>query len=85
VPDAHVVANGRSALLVGAVQDGAVLYVHFVADVDKIHVAAHNGLKPHGTIVAHDDVADDGGVFGKEAVLAELRGKVATGKDERHV
>jgi hypothetical protein len=84
VADADVVADGGAAFLVGAVEHRAVLDVHFVADADKIHVAAHHGLVPHGAVVAHGHIADDGGVFGEETVFPELGLEVAARNEEGH-
>ncbi len=84
VTDADVVADRGTALLVGTMEDGPVLYVDFVTDSDKVYIAAHHSLKPYGALVAHGDVADDGGVFSEEAVGAKLGGEFATRNDERH-
>jgi hypothetical protein len=41
----------------------AVLDVDSVADADVVDIASHNGIEPYGALVAHGDIAYDGGVF----------------------
>ena len=73
VADGDIVADFYGRFLIEGVQNGTVLDVDVVADADGIDVAAHHGVEPDGTAVAHHHVADDGGVLGQEAVLADLR------------
>ncbi len=61
--DGNVVADGGGGAQVGAVQDGAVLNVDFVANADAVDIAAHHRLKPDAAIVADDHVANDGRIF----------------------
>jgi len=63
------------------VDDGAILNVDFVANPDKIYIAAHHGLKPHGALIAHGDFSNDGGVFSQKTVVAKLWRKIAAGKN----
>jgi hypothetical protein len=44
-------------------QHGTVLYVDLVADADRIHIATNDRIEPNGTIVAHDNISNNGGVF----------------------
>jgi hypothetical protein len=44
-------------------QHGTVLYVDLVADANGIHVPPNNRIEPYGTIVAHDYIPNNGGVF----------------------
>jgi hypothetical protein len=60
---------------------GAVLYVHTVTNADIVDVATNHGVEPHGALVAHRDIADDGCVLRKIAVFPPLRGQAANGFD----
>jgi hypothetical protein len=85
VADAHIVADGGAAFLESAVKDGAVLDIDFISYPDKIHIAAYHRLEPHGALVAHDHIADNGGIFCEEAVLSELRRIVSARQYKSHV
>jgi hypothetical protein len=78
VPNAHVVAYGGTAFLVGRVQNRAVLNIYFVANADKIHITAHHRLKPNGTLVAHYYITDNRGIFGQKTIRTKLGGKITT-------
>ncbi len=51
----------------------AVLDVDAVADAYRVDVAAQYGVEPHAAVVAHHNVAYDGGVVGEVAVFTYLR------------
>ena len=70
MPDGDVVANVRGSCLVRHVDTRAILYVRTVADSDRCHVTAYDGIEPDGTVVAHLDVAHDGGILAEVAVFA---------------
>ena len=70
VADGHVVAYFDGRFLVERVQHAAVLYVHTVADADRVDVAAQHGVEPYATVSAHLYVAYDGGVVGQVAVFS---------------
>jgi hypothetical protein len=59
VPDAAPVADHRFCLLVSAVNDGAVLYVHRIADPYAVDVSADHGIEPHAAVVAQHYISDD--------------------------
>jgi hypothetical protein len=85
VANAHVVTDGGAAFLVGAVEDGPVLDINFIANADKVHIAAHHCLKPNGALVAHHDITDDGSIFGQETISAKLWSDIAAGENKWHV
>lgn len=68
--DAAEIAYGRGCLLVGAVDDCAILYVDLVADPDAIHIAPYDRIEPEATMVADNDISYDGGVFSHKAAFA---------------
>jgi hypothetical protein len=47
-----------------------ILYIRTVANGNGGYIAAYDGIKPDGTVVAHLDVAHDGGVLAEVAVFA---------------
>ena len=71
----HVVPYLYGRLLIQRVQHRPVLYVHTVAYGDGIHIAAQHGIESHAAFIAHRHIAHYGGIVGKEAILANLRGK----------
>ena len=81
----HVVADDDGGFAVKRMQARAVLDVHAVADFDEMYVAAQDGVKPYGTVVAHGDVANDGCPFGEVAVLAELGSQVVEFLNPCHI
>jgi hypothetical protein len=72
-----VIADFDCRFLIEGVEHRAVLYVDAVADAYGVDVAAYYGVEPYGAVVAHDHVADYGGVFGQETILSDLRRKSA--------
>ena len=66
-----VVAQDAGRLAVERVQATVVLNVGAVADLDEVHVAAHDGVEPHGAVVAHLHVAHDDGALGEVSVAPE--------------
>lgn len=81
----HVVADDDGGFAVKRMQARAVLDVHAVADFDEMYVAAQDGVKPYGTVVAHGDVANDGCPFREVAVLAELGSQVVEFLNQCHI
>ena len=61
--DGDVVAYLECCFLIEGMEAAAVLYVDSVADADVVDIASHNGIEPYGALVAHGDIAHDGGVF----------------------
>ena len=73
VADGNVIPDNGGGALIGAVDDRTILDIDLVADPDAVHVAADDALEPEAAVVSGDDVAYDGGVLGKVAVVPELR------------
>jgi hypothetical protein len=71
--DRHVVADADRRFLIGAMNDGAILDIDFIANTDRMNVAPDHRVKPYAATVAHDDIANDNGVVGEETVFAQLR------------
>jgi hypothetical protein len=69
----NVVANANRVFLVGAVYHGAVLNVYIIPDADGMYIAADYGVEPYAAVVAHNNIADNGGVFGYKRVFAYNR------------
>jgi hypothetical protein len=50
----------------------AVLDIGIVANGDRVHIAAHNGIKPNRTIVAHGHFTHNDGVIRLETILPKF-------------
>ena len=85
VADRNVVAQFDYRFLVEGVQYGAVLDVDAIAEADGVNVAAKDGAVPDGAVVAHRDVADQGGGFGQKTVVADCGGDAFQGADQCHI
>ena len=81
---AHIVAYLYGRFLVKGVQNGAVLNVDAVSDAYGVHIAADHRVEPHAALVAHDHIAHQSGVVGKEAFPADLRREAAHRYYQRH-
>ena len=60
VTDGDIIADGGSKPLVGAMNTGPILDIHFVPDTDKVYIPAHDTVKPYGAIIAHQDFTSPG-------------------------
>jgi len=81
----HIVANGCPVFLVGAVNTGAVLHIHFITHFYKIHIPADHSIEPGTATVTHDYIANDGGVGGDEAIVTKLGVFVFDGENKGHI
>ena len=63
----------------------AVLDVYSIADADIVDITAYDCIEPYGTLVAHDDIAYDGGIFGEITVCSPCWGFAADGFDKGHM
>src|SRR5690606_41993005 len=70
----NVVANGCRGFLISAVDHGAILYIYLVAHFDEVHITANHGIEPDTALVAHGDLAHNGGVLGNKAIFSYFRG-----------
>ena len=85
VADGHVVANLDGGLLVERVQTGAILNIHSVTYFYIVDVSTYHGIEPHCALVAHRDVAHDGCVLRKIAVLPPFGRQTAHCFNECHI
>ena len=84
VSDTDIISYMCSGFLVGTVNDGAILYVHFPAHPDNIHVAPYHRVEPYTALVAHDHIAYDGGIRGDITIGAQNRHNAFYRKYYRH-
>ena len=86
VDDGAVADGGPVAdfagVIVGEMDDGAVLNIGVMADLDEVDIAAEHGVVPHAGVGAERDIAHDNG--GASEVRALTEGGLAAEKfDER--
>ena len=55
----YIVTDGDSAFLVEGVQDGAVLDIHVIANLNPIDIAAQYSVEPDGATITDDGITDD--------------------------
>jgi hypothetical protein len=82
--DGYIIADRGPELLVGTMNAGAVLHIHFVAQLYKVHIAADNRIEPETAIVAGYHIANNSSIGSNETVVAELRVFIFNGKYYRH-
>jgi hypothetical protein len=70
--NANIVANGGGCLLIGAMDDSAILYIDLIAHSNLMDIAANNSLKPNTALVAHDHITNNGRVFCDIAIVSHL-------------
>jgi len=64
--DGHLVADDQWMGIVSDMEHTEVLHIRPVADPDKVHVPANDGMKPDAAVLAQHDIADDhAGLFDK--------------------
>src|SRR5437660_3593321 len=73
MPDADAGADARAESLVGHVDDGQVLDVRLLADLDALVFATDHAAVPDAGAVPDDDVARDGGRRSDEDAAADPR------------
>ena len=50
-----------------------ILYVYTIADAYSVYIGTENSTKPYRTIVAHGDVAHNGGILREITIVPPLR------------
>jgi len=84
MPNRYVIANIHRRFLVGAMYNGAVLYVYFVSYAYIMHIAPYYGIKPNTALVAHANLAYYGGIIGQKTLLAKNRPIAIYTQDKCH-
>ena len=69
--DGDIVANMDCGLLVESMEDSAILDVDMIANADGVDIATEDSAEPDAAAFADNGIADDGGVIGKEGILAD--------------
>jgi hypothetical protein len=63
---------------------GAILNIDFVAEPDKIYIAANDGIEPGTALISHDYIANNGGIGGNETINSKLRTLTFYGENDWH-
>jgi hypothetical protein len=77
VAEGGPVAN-FAGVVVGKMDDSAVLDIGVMADLDEVDIAAQHGVEPHAGVIADRNIAHDNGGAGEVNAFAE--GGLATEK-----
>jgi len=80
----YIIADLGSIFLIGAMYDGAILDVYFIADADVINVAPNHGIEPDTAIIAYHYITYNRGSRRYKTIGAELRGFIQTGNNNSH-
>jgi hypothetical protein len=73
MPDRNVIADDGFCPFKGAMDNGAILDIHFVADAYAIYISAHNCVEPNTAIIAHNDITYYSCIGRDETVSSKLR------------
>ena len=84
VTNAYIVAYGRGELLIGAMDRGVVLHIHFISKGDAVDVAADDASKPETASVATFKLANDGCIIRYKTIGAEFGRMSKQGLDVGH-
>jgi len=84
VTNAYIVAYGRGELLIGAMDRGVVLHIHFISKGDAVDVAADDASKPETASVATFKLANDGCIIRYKTIGAEFGRMSKQGLDKGH-
>ncbi len=71
VADGYIIPDRSPVFFKGAMDAGAVLDIYLIADFDKIHIAADNGIEPGTALVAHNHITHDSGIRGDETIFSK--------------
>ena len=64
--DGDLIADDQGMGVVGDMEYAEVLHIRSVADPDRVHVPANDGMEPHAAVLAQHHIADDNaGLFDK--------------------
>jgi hypothetical protein len=85
MPDGNIIADRCSVFLVSAMDAGSVLHIYFVTQLNKIHIATQHRVEPETAIITGNHIANDSGIGGNEAVVAELGVLIFYGKYDGHL
>jgi hypothetical protein len=69
----NIIANSGAKALESAMDAGAILHIHFVADPYKIHIAPHHRIEPKTAIITGDHIANDSRIGCNETIITKLR------------
>src|ERR1035437_1335282 len=68
----NIVSDRNRPLLIGAMDDSAILNVNLVSHPDGMDIATDNGIEPNTTLVTHHHIANNGCIVCKETFFTKL-------------
>jgi hypothetical protein len=81
----YIISNYGFSLLVGAMNNGAILNVGVITDGNRMYISPYHCIKPNGAVVSHCYLAYHYAIVSKKTVTAPLRRKSPDCFDNRHV
>jgi hypothetical protein len=72
MPNGYVVADNGLRAFIGAVNDGAILNIHFITYANAVYIAPYYGIEPNTAIIAHNHIAHDGGIRRNKNITSKL-------------
>src|SRR5258706_14781366 len=73
VPDIYKISDNRLCLLIGAVNDGSILYVYLILDSNGINIASYHSIKPNTTFITHNHFTHHSGIISEETIFSKNR------------
>jgi hypothetical protein len=55
------------------VYNGPILNIYFISHAYAVYIAPHYSIEPNTAIIAHNYIANDGGIGGNKAITSKLR------------
>jgi hypothetical protein len=68
----NIISDDGLGAFIGAVNNGAILNIHFIPYAYAVYVAPHHGIEPDAAVVAHHYVANDSGIGSNKAIVSKL-------------
>lgn len=84
VTDADIVADHDGCLLIGAMYDCSILYVHLVSYPYRVNIPTNHGIEPNAAVITHDNIPDYRGIGCDKAIVPECGRDTFDRKDDGH-
>ena len=82
--DAYIIPNGGSIFFKGAMNDGVVLYIDFIAHFNKVDISSNYCIEPNTAVVAHTHLPNNCSIGCYKYIITKNGCKTSNGKNERH-
>src|SRR5438128_1816731 len=80
----NIIADISWVFLVGAMNYGAVLYIHLIPDFYIVNVAANHCIKPDTTVLSHYHITNNSSIRSYKTIISKLRMLIKKGKYRGH-